>query len=116
MRPPSPRAAAALAALLLLPGTARAEEALPVEPACGSPEVLRALAFELETRGLHGELDPGSIGERSAPGTATALCSVRVLFPFYDTARFGGAPQFQMVVRSYEVRRRSKSLLVTLLD
>jgi hypothetical protein len=119
MRARSPSRVSLLAAAvfsLLLPGVVQAQEVLPVEPVCGSPEVLRALTFELEARGVSGELDPGSVGEHSAPGAATALCSVNVLLPFYDRTRFGGAPQFQMMVRRYRVRRQSKSLLVTLLD
>ena len=109
--------AAALSTLLLLPGIARSqEEVLPVEPVCGLPEVLQAVAYELQARGLHGELDPRGIGERSMPGAATALCSVKVLLPFYDTERFGIAPQYRMVVHSYQVRHQAHSLVVKLLD
>ena len=110
-------ALAALAVLLLLPGIGLAQdEVLPVEPVCGLPEVLRVVAYELEVRGLHGELDPRGVGERSMPGAVTALCSVKVLLPFYDTDRFGGAPQYRMVVHSYQVRHQAHSLVVKLLD
>ncbi len=110
-------AAAALAALLLLPGAVAAQaEVPPVEPVCGLPEVLQVVAYELEARGVHGQLDPHGVGERSTPGAVTALCSVKVLLPFYDTDRFGSAPQYRLVVRSYQVRHQAHSLIVKLLD
>lgn len=107
---------AAVSSLLLLPGIVQSEAAPPFEPVCALPNVLRVVALALEARGLHGELDPGSVGERSAPDSVTALCSVKVLTAFYDSNRFGDAPQYQMVVHSYEVRHRSKSVFVKLLD
>ena len=110
-------AATALAAFLFLSCEAIAQDEVPaVEPVCGLPEVLQVVAYELEARGFHGELDPRGVGERSAPGAATALCSVKVLLPFYDTDRFGSAPQYRMVVHSYQVRHQAHSLVVKLLD
>lgn len=114
-------AAAAIGTLLLLPGSmlggrAKADEVPPVEPVCSLPEVLQIVAYELEARGIHGQLDPEGVGERSAPGAVTALCSIKVLLPFYDTDRFGSAPQYRMVLRSYQVRHQAHSLVVKLLD
>ena len=85
-------------------------------PVCGLPEVLGVVAQELEAQGIHGELDGGSVGERSAPGSPTALCAVKLLLPYYDTNHFNYAPQLRMVVRSYRVRRQRNSLIVELTD
>lgn len=107
-------AASALAAGLIAP--------IPVQsgpvtaPVCGLPEVLDAVAAELQKQGAHGELDRTSVGERAEPGAPTALCSVKVLLSYYDTDRFGESTQYRMVVRSYRVRHQTWSLLVTLLD
>lgn len=94
---------------------AQAEEP-SAEPVCGLPEVLQVVAYELEARGIHGQLDPHGIGEHSAPGALTALCSVKVLLPFYDTDHFGEAPQYRLVLHSYQVRHQAHSLVVKLLD
>jgi hypothetical protein len=108
-----------LAASLLAAGLATP---IPVQsgpvaaPVCALPEVLDVVAAELQKRGVHGELDGTSVGEKTEPGAPTALCSVRVLLPYYDTDRFGEGTQYRMVVRSYRVRRQPWSFLVTLLD
>jgi len=103
-------AAAAMSALLLVPVAARAE------PVCALPEVLHVVADELAARGLYAELDPAGVGERSAPGAAVVLCSVKLLMRYYDTPRFGYAPQYRMEVRGFQVQRRPNSLRVDLLD
>ena len=86
------------------------------EPICALPEVLDAVAAELQKQGIRGELDGASVGEKAEPGAPTALCSVKVLLSYYDTDRFGENTQYRMVVRSYRVRRQPWSFLVTLLD
>ena len=107
-------AAVILSTSLLSPVSERTDPSSA--PVCGLPEVLQVVARELEERGVHGELDEGSVGELSGPGSTTALCSVKVLLPYYDTAQFGEAPQYRMVVRGYRVRHQPRSLVVTLLD
>ena len=104
-------APALLCAVLLLPAAARADG-----PVCGTREVLDVVAQELQARGIAAELDGSSVGERSAPGSLTILCSVKLLFRTYDANAYGGAPQYTMTVRSYEVRRQSHSLLVRVLN
>lgn len=103
-------AAAALSTALLSPAS------FLDGPVCGLPEVLGVVAQELDAQGIHGELDGGSVGERSAPGAPAVLCAVKVLVPYYDTNHFGYAPQLRMVVRGYRVRRQPNSLIVDLLD
>lgn len=102
--------AATLSAVLLLPAGERAE------PVCALPQVLQVVSDELAARGINAELDPVGVGERSAPGAPIALCSVKLLMRYYDTARFGYAPQYRMEVHGYQVRRWPNSFRVDLLD
>lgn len=106
------RLVAALALLPILPAAARAAEG----PVCALPEVLQVVSDELAARGIYGTLDPTGVGERSAPGAPTVLCSVKLLMRYYDAPRYGAAPQYRMEVRGYKVQVHSNSLRVDLLD
>lgn len=101
---------AATALSLLLPASA------PFGPVCGLPQVLQVVSEQLADRGIQAELDGRSVGERSAPGEAVTLCSVKVLLRGYNTDAYGYAPTYRMEVRGYEVRRMPNSFLVKLLD
>ena len=105
-----PSGARPLLAFLLLPAAAQAE------PVCARPEVLQVVSEELAAEGVYGELDPAGVGERSQPGASLVLCSVKLLMRYYDAARFGAAPQYRMVVRSFKVQHLPHSLRVDLLD
>ena len=102
-----------LAALALLPATAAVAQPPLV---CARPEVLRVVRRELDQAGIVARFNASGIGERSVPGSATTLCSVKLLFRTFDTGRYGYAPQYRMVVRGYEVQRRPNSFRVRLLD
>lgn len=99
-----------LAALATFPAAAQPP------PVCARPEVLRVVRRELDRAGIDAAFTASGVGERSVPGSATTLCSVKLLFRTFDTNRYGYAPQYRMVVRGYEVQRQPNSFLVRLLD
>ena len=83
---------------------------------CALPEVLRALATELQRHGVYGTLDARSVVEVIGQGAARAACSVTVTLRGADTLKFGDRPTIWFEARRYHVTHLRNGLMVGLDD
>lgn len=89
---------------------ARAAE--PPRPVCGRNEVLDVVADDIAGRGLNAVILPGSVGQIPTALPDTVRCAVRLQETFFDTNRFGEAPQLRLSVLDYTVRAGRNGLFV----
>ena len=103
--------AAAIFGLLGLPSLAREPG-----PLCGHPEVLEQVAEILARRGSPARIEAGGVGEVPTSDQRIVRCAVRLTSRFYDTDRYGYAPQHQASVFQYLVRAGQNGLFVSAAD
>ncbi len=79
---------------------------------CGRNEVLDVVADDIAQRGIDAVILPGSVGQIPTALPGTVRCSVRLQVTFFDTNRFGAAPQVRLSVQDYAVRAGRNTLFV----
>lgn len=104
------------AALILAAGFAGlappAQAAEPPRPVCARNEVLDVVADDIAQRGINAVILPGSVGQVPTALPDTVRCAVRLQATFFDTNRFGAAPQVRLSVLDYTVRAGRNGLFV----
>ena len=115
--PAAPRRTAVPVFVAILAGSlagfgppARATE--PPRPVCGRNEVLDVVADDIAQRGINAVILPGSVGQVPTALPDTVRCAVRLQTTFFDTNRFGAAPQVRLSVLDYTVRAGRNGLFV----
>ena len=108
-----PHARLAWLAAAILAGMVLSAQAAPLPgPVCGRNEVLSAVADDIARRGVDAVIVPGDVGEAPAAIPDTVRCSVRLQTVFYDTDRYGYAPQVRLSILEFTVRAGRNGLFV----
>lgn len=108
-----PHARLAWLAAAILAGMGLSAQAAPLPgPVCGRNEVLGAVADDIARRGVDAVIVPGDVGEAPAAIPDTVRCSVRLQTVFYDTDRYGYAPQVRLSILEFTVRAGRNGLFV----
>lgn len=95
-------------------GPARAEVVIP--PVCARNEVLDIVAEDIARRGIPAVIVPGDVGQIPTAVPSMTRCAVRLRETYYDTNRFGYAPQLRYSIVEFTVRAGRNGLFVDQID
>lgn len=100
------------AALAVCAGPAGAQDWVPLQPVCSQAAVLAVVADDIVRSGVDAVIVPGDIGEVATGLPNIVRCAVRLRTTYFDTNRFGYAPQTRFSVLEFTVRSGRNSLFV----
>lgn len=85
-------------------------------PICARNEVLDVVADDIARRGIPAVIVPGDVGQIPTAMPGTIRCAVRLSETYYDTNRFGYAPQLRRSIVEFTVRSGRNGLFVDQID